>query len=91
MKLEIIRKQYSDSLSQYNNRIYTTQDDDLILDWLNAYMDEHTDMREWIEDNIQDFICEGNDMTLGYRPEECDNIEYNIRYENDKINMNIEC
>jgi hypothetical protein len=54
-------------------------------------MDEHTDMREWIEDNTQDFICEGNDMTLGYRPEECDNIEYNIRYENDKINMSIEC
>lgn len=79
MKLKIIRRQSNADNSMFNERTYYTEDDNIILDFLNEY-DGEGNISEWIEDNIEDMNVLHNDMSLGYNDKECDKVDYNIEF-----------
>lgn len=84
MRLEIIRKQHNNTMFHYCDRTYITEDEDLIMDFLNDYYDEKKNLREWVEYALPMMTCIGNNMSLGYEESECMNVDYNLCFINDK-------
>lgn len=83
MKLDITRIQ-SNNTFNYCSREYTTDDNDIIYDFLEVWYDEKKDLRSWIEVNLPRFVCLGNKTSIGYSDIGLSTITYNITFVNDK-------
>lgn len=90
MRLTIYRRQHDATEDSYNTRTYVTDNDDIILDFLNEY-DGEGNLRQWIEDNVNDMDVLNNNMTLGYNTDECNIIDYHIVFDNDTTKTSIKC
>ena len=90
MQLTIVRRQHNGDMFQYNERTHATDDDNMILDFLNCY-DGDGNVREWIEDNLKEIPVLHNCMSLGYDANNSNIIDYYVVFDNDKTKTSFKC
>lgn len=83
MRLNIKKTIHDKEGFNYIKREYTTDDDNIILDFLNEY-DGEGNISQWIESNLNEMICLGNNISVGCDQNKCTIIDYKILFENDK-------
>ena len=82
MNLQI--EQHTYNSTGKNIRTYITEDDDIIIDFLEAYYDKKEDIHTFLNDIDKTMVCVGNDMSLQYEDRTDNEVKYKIWFTNDK-------